>query len=132
MPAKFVVKKGPTGKFRFSLVGRNGRVITTSEAYISKAACLNGIKAVKAAAGGADVEDQTTKAWADEQVRLKAATRTAAKAAKKAIQQAAETARPRGDDEQAKLKAATKTAAKAAKKAIKQAADTARPRGTVA
>jgi uncharacterized protein YegP (UPF0339 family) len=130
MAAKFVVKKGPTGKFRFSLHGENGRVIASSETYNSKAACLNGIKAVKGAVGGADIEDQTTKAWADEQAKLKAATKTAAKAAKKAIKQAAET--PRGADEQAKLKAATKTAAKAAKKAIKQAADTARPRGTVA
>jgi hypothetical protein len=94
--AKFVVKKGPTGKFRFSLLGRNGRVIASSETYNSKAACLNGIKAVKAAAGGAGIEDQTTKAWADEQARLKALTKTAAKAAKKTIKQAAETARPRG------------------------------------
>ena len=38
------------------------------------AACLNdGIKAVKATAGGADVEDQTTKAWADEQASAKTA-----------------------------------------------------------
>lgn len=84
MAEKFVVKKGPTGKFRFSLLGKNGRAIFSSEAYNSKAACLNGIKAVKATAGGADVEDQTTKAWADEQ----AATKTAAQAAKKAIAKA--------------------------------------------
>ena len=89
MAAKFVVKKGPTGKFRFSLQGKTGRVITSSEAYNTKAACLNGIKAVKAAAAGADIEDQTTKAWAEEQAQLKAATKTAAKAAKQAIKQAA-------------------------------------------
>jgi len=60
MAAKFVVKKGTTGKFRFNLLGRNGRVIASSEAYNSKAACLNGIRAVKeAAGGGADIEDQT-------------------------------------------------------------------------
>ena len=96
MAAKFVVKKGPTGKFRFSLLGNNNKVIASSGAYNSKAACLNGIKAVKAAAGGADIEDQTTKTWADEQAHLKAATRTAAKAAKKTIKRAAETARRRG------------------------------------
>ena len=96
MAAKFVVKKGPTGKFRFSLLGRNGRVIAASETYNTKAACLNGIKAVKAAAGGADIEDRSTKAWADEQARLKEATKTAAKAAKKTIKVAAATARPRG------------------------------------
>jgi uncharacterized protein YegP (UPF0339 family) len=96
MAAKFVVKKGPTGKFRFSLHGKNGQVITSSDTYNTKAACLNGIKAVKAAAGGADIEDQTTKAWVDEQARLKAATKTVAKAAKTAIKQAARTARPGG------------------------------------
>ena len=95
MAAKFVVKKGPTGKFRFNLHGRNGRVIASSETYNTKAACLNGIKAVKAAAG-ADIEDQSTKAWADEQARLKEATKTAAKAAKTAIKAAARTARPGG------------------------------------
>ena len=122
MAARFVVKKGPTGKFRFSLLGKNGRVIASSETYNTKAACLNGIRAVKAAAGGADIEDQSTRAWADEQTNLKAATKTAAKAAKKAIKQATESARPRAADEQAKLKAATKVAAKAAKKTIKQVA----------
>jgi uncharacterized protein YegP (UPF0339 family) len=87
--AKFVVKKGPTGKFRFSLLGKNGRVIASSESYNTKAACMNGIKVLKAAAGGADVEDQSTRAWADEQARLKAATKAAAQAAKKTIKQAA-------------------------------------------
>jgi uncharacterized protein YegP (UPF0339 family) len=86
--AKFVVKKGPTGRFRFSLLGNNGRVIASSDAYNSKAACMNGIKAVKAVAGGADIEDQSTRAWADEQARLKAATKAAAQAAKKTIKQA--------------------------------------------
>ena len=89
MAEKFVVKKGPTGKFRFSLLGKNGRVIASSEAYNSKAACLNGIKAVKAAAGPAAVEDQSTKAWAEEQAAAKAATKTAARAAKKTIKRAA-------------------------------------------
>ena len=96
MAAKFVVKKGTTGKFRFSLLGKNGRVIASSEVYNTKAACLNGIRALKAAAGGAEIEDQSTKAWADEQARLKAATKAAAKVAKKTIKAAAETARPRG------------------------------------
>ena len=85
MAAKFVVKKGPTGKFRFVLVARNGQVVATSEAYNTKAACLNGIKAVQTSVPGADVEDQTTRAWADEQAQLKAVTKTAAQAAKKAI-----------------------------------------------
>jgi hypothetical protein len=30
-PAKFVVKKGTTGKFRFNLLSTNGKAIATSE-----------------------------------------------------------------------------------------------------
>ena len=43
MAAKFVLKKGSTGKFRFNLVATNGQVIATSEAYESKASAINGI-----------------------------------------------------------------------------------------
>jgi hypothetical protein len=31
--AKFVLKQGSTGKYRFNLVATNGQVIATSEAY---------------------------------------------------------------------------------------------------
>ena len=31
--AKFVLKKGSTGKFHFNLIATNGQVIATSEAY---------------------------------------------------------------------------------------------------
>jgi uncharacterized protein YegP (UPF0339 family) len=34
MAAKFVLKKGSTGKFRFNLVATNRQVIATSEAYM--------------------------------------------------------------------------------------------------
>ena len=47
MAAKFVLKKGSTGKFRFNLVATNGQVIATSEAYESKASAINGIESVK-------------------------------------------------------------------------------------
>jgi uncharacterized protein YegP (UPF0339 family) len=40
MAAKFVVKKGTTGKFRFSLHASNGEIIATSETYNTKAAAL--------------------------------------------------------------------------------------------
>ncbi len=79
MAGKFVVKKGTTGKFRFNLVSTNGQVVATSEAYNSKASALNGVRSVKKLAGDAVVEDQTTKAWADD-----AAARKLAAAAKKA------------------------------------------------
>jgi len=55
---KFVVKRGPTGKFRFSLVSTNGQVVATSEAYNSKASAMAGIRAVKTLAGDAVVDDQ--------------------------------------------------------------------------
>ena len=59
MPGKFVVKKGSTGKYRFNLVSTNGQVVGTSEAYESKAACMNGIKSVKKLAADAVIDDQT-------------------------------------------------------------------------
>jgi len=58
--AKFVLKKGSTGKFHFNLIATNGQVIATSEAYESKAAALNGIESVKTNAPVAEVDDQTT------------------------------------------------------------------------
>ena len=47
MAAKFVLKKGSTGKYRFNLVATNGQTIATSEAYESKASALKGIESVK-------------------------------------------------------------------------------------
>ncbi|HEX2048152.1 MAG TPA: YegP family protein [Acidimicrobiales bacterium] len=64
MPGKFVVKKGTTGKFRFSLLSTNGQVVATSEAYNSKASAMGGIRSVKKLAADAEIEDQTTKEWA--------------------------------------------------------------------
>lgn len=79
MPGKFVVKKGSTGKFRFSLLSTNGQIVATSEAYNSKASAMNGVRSVKKIAGDAEIEDQTTKEWAAGEE-----TRKAAAAAKKA------------------------------------------------
>ena len=81
MPGKFVVKKGSTGKFRFSLVSTNGQIVATSEAYNSKASCMNGVRAVRSLAADAEVEDQTTKEWAAGEPARKAA--AAAKKARK-------------------------------------------------
>ena len=58
--AKFVVRKGTTGKFRFNLIGTNGKIIATSEPYNSKASALKGIEAVKRHALEADVLDDAT------------------------------------------------------------------------
>jgi uncharacterized protein YegP (UPF0339 family) len=59
MSAKFVVKKGSSGKFHFNLVAGNGQVIATSENYESKPAALNGIESVRKNAPDARVDDQT-------------------------------------------------------------------------
>ena len=45
MPAKFVLKKGSTGKFRFNLVAANGQVVASSEAYESRAAAMRWLRA---------------------------------------------------------------------------------------
>ncbi|HUZ54996.1 MAG TPA: DUF1508 domain-containing protein [Streptosporangiaceae bacterium] len=58
-PAKFVLKKGSTGKFHFNLMATNGQVIATSEAYEGRAAALNGIDSVKKNAPVAELDDQT-------------------------------------------------------------------------
>jgi uncharacterized protein YegP (UPF0339 family) len=59
MPAKFVVKKGPTGKFRFNLLSPNGQVVATSQAYESKAACMAGLRSVQKNASVAVIDDLT-------------------------------------------------------------------------
>jgi uncharacterized protein YegP (UPF0339 family) len=58
--AKFVVRKGSTGTFRFNLIGTNGKIIATSEAYNSKASALKGIEALKRHAIDADVLDDAS------------------------------------------------------------------------
>lgn len=59
MPARFVVKKGSAGRYRFNLVAANGGVVATSEAYNSKASALRGVEAVRRAAAEASVDDET-------------------------------------------------------------------------
>ena len=64
MPGKFVVKKGPTGKFRFSLLSTNGQVVAASEAYETKRAAMSGVAAVQKLAAGATIVDTTAAAVA--------------------------------------------------------------------
>jgi uncharacterized protein YegP (UPF0339 family) len=59
MTAKFVVKKGATGKFHFNLVASNGETVATSESYNSKDSALKGIDGARTAAADAVVDDQT-------------------------------------------------------------------------
>ncbi len=59
MPGKFVVKKGTTGKFRFTLVSTNGQVVAVSEAYETKRAALGGVASVRKLAAAATLVDTT-------------------------------------------------------------------------
>ena len=52
---KFEVYTGAGGKFRWRLKAPNGEIIASSEAYSSKAACMNGIKSVKTNAPKAEI-----------------------------------------------------------------------------
>lgn len=45
--SKFVIKTGADAQLRFSLKAGNGQTILASEAYKTKASCLNGIESVK-------------------------------------------------------------------------------------
>ena len=59
MPGKFVVKKGPTGKFRFSLLSTSGQVVAASEPYETKRAAMSGIASVRKLAAAAKLVDTT-------------------------------------------------------------------------
>ncbi len=53
---KFEVYVDKAGEFRFRLKARNGEIIATSEGYVAKAGCLNGIESVRKNAPDAEVE----------------------------------------------------------------------------
>jgi uncharacterized protein YegP (UPF0339 family) len=57
--AKFVLKRGSSGKWHFNLVATNSQVIASSESYESKASALKGIESVKRNAPNAEVDDQS-------------------------------------------------------------------------
>jgi uncharacterized protein YegP (UPF0339 family) len=59
LAAKYVLKRGTTGKFRFHLLSSNGKVIATSEAYESKSAAMKGIESVRKNAADAKLDDQS-------------------------------------------------------------------------
>jgi uncharacterized protein YegP (UPF0339 family) len=48
MAAKFEIKKGSNGLYRFNLKAGNGEIILSSETYQSKQGAENGISSVKA------------------------------------------------------------------------------------
>ena len=79
MPGKFVVKKGPTGKFRFSLVSTNGQIVVSSQAYETKRAAMGGVASVQKLATGAKIVDTTVAAAAPAKPAPKPAAKPVAK-----------------------------------------------------
>ncbi|MEM2942510.1 MAG: YegP family protein [Candidatus Bathyarchaeia archaeon] len=59
MPAKFEVIKDSAGQYRFRLRAANNEIIAVSEAYTTKAKCMEGIESVRNNAPKAIIEDQT-------------------------------------------------------------------------
>jgi uncharacterized protein YegP (UPF0339 family) len=90
LPAKFQLRKGTTGKFRFVVLSSNGQVVATSEAYERKASALAGIRAIeKIVASSAAVEDTTTKEYIEAEAAKKAAKKNGVKKAAKKVSKAA-------------------------------------------
>lgn len=52
---KFEVYIDKKGEYRFRLKARNGEIIATSEGYVAKAGCMNGIESVRKNAPDAEV-----------------------------------------------------------------------------
>jgi uncharacterized protein YegP (UPF0339 family) len=90
LAAKFQLRKGTTGKYRFVILSSNGQVVATSEAYERKASALAGIKAIQKIVTTAMVEDTTTKEYAEAEAAKKAAAKKngVKKAAKKVVSKA--------------------------------------------
>jgi len=44
---KFIIKTQANGEYQFNLKAGNGEVILTSEGYVTRSACQNGIDSVK-------------------------------------------------------------------------------------
>jgi uncharacterized protein YegP (UPF0339 family) len=86
MPAKFIIFKDKSSKFRFRLLATNGEIIAVGEAYNTKAACLNGVKSIQKNAPVAALIDETTKSKDELEAEAKkkaARKKSAKKAAKK-------------------------------------------------
>jgi uncharacterized protein YegP (UPF0339 family) len=78
MAARFQIKRSLKGDYFFVLLSPNGRVLATGEDYKTKSGVVGAIKALRANAAGAELEDQSTK----EYLAQEAAKKPAAKAAR--------------------------------------------------
>ena len=55
---KFEMYVDKAGQYRFRLKATNGQIIATSEGYVAKASCENGIASVKANAADAEIVEE--------------------------------------------------------------------------
>ena len=55
---KFEMYQDKAGEYRFRLKARNGEIIGTSEGYVAKASCLNGIESVQKNAPVAEIVEE--------------------------------------------------------------------------
>ena len=55
---KFEMYMDKAGQYRFRLKATNGQIIATSEGYVAKASCENGIESVKANAPEAEIVEE--------------------------------------------------------------------------
>ena len=59
MAGKFEIDKDKKGEYRYRLKGGNGEIVATGESYKTKTGVKEGVEAVKRAAAGAGVVDNT-------------------------------------------------------------------------
>ena len=55
--SRFVIRTLPTG-IKFDLKATNGQIIATSEGYVTKASCENGIESVRKNAEEAEIAEE--------------------------------------------------------------------------
>lgn len=118
--ARFRLIKTDDGGFQFSLLGTTGRVIATSEAYRSKASCVKAIDALRAAAPGAVVDDETTspsRTSPNTPAPVAKAARAAGRAVGKAVNAVEDVTRSLSPAKPAAPRASTTKAARASAKA---------------
>ncbi len=58
LSAKYQVYRDMAGKFRFRLRAANNKIVAVSEAYESKAGCMNGVRSVQSNCNS-HVDDRT-------------------------------------------------------------------------
>lgn len=70
---KFEITKRKNGEFQFNLKAGNGQIILTSEGYVTKASCMNGVESVRKNAPDDSRYERKTSTNGKEYFNLKAA-----------------------------------------------------------